>query len=32
MVVVAKAEPRSAEARPAAANDDSAPNGTGGTG
>jgi len=32
MVVVAKAEPRSAEARPAAANDDAPPNGTGGTG
>jgi len=32
MVVVAKAAPRSAEARPAAANDDAPPNGTGGTG
>jgi molecular chaperone GrpE len=31
MVVVAKAEPRPAEARPAAANDDTPPNGQGGT-
>jgi molecular chaperone GrpE len=29
MVVVAKAEPRAAEARPAAANDDTPPNGQG---
>ena len=31
MVVVANAEPRPAEARPAAANDDTPPNGAGGT-